>query len=66
MYQGLVIIVKVGNEERKTPQTVGVRQGDILSPILYLFMMFVFAEALEYEGGKSGMRQAEFVRVLQD
>ena len=47
MYQNLVVIVKVGNEERKIPQTVGVRQGDNLSPVLFLFMMSAFAEALE-------------------
>ena len=29
-------------------------------------MMSAFAEALEYEWEKSGMRQAEFVRVSQD
>ena len=66
MYQDLVVIVKVGSEERKIPQTIGVRQGDNLSPVLFLFMMSAFAEALEYEWEKSGMRQAEFVRVSQD
>ena len=66
MYQDLVVIIKVGSEERKIPQTVGVRQGDNLSPVLFLFMMSAFAEVLEYEWEKSGMRQAEFVRVSQD
>ena len=66
MYQDLVVIVKVGNEGRKIPQTVGVRQGDNLSSVLFLFMMPAFAEAPEYEWEKSDMRQAEFVRVSQD
>ena len=66
MYQDLVVIVKVGNEERKIPQTVGVRQGDNLSPVLFIFMMSTFAEALENEWGKNSMRQAEFVRVSHD
>ena len=66
MYQDLIVIVKVGNEERKILQTVGVRQGDNLSPVLFLFMMFAFAEALENEWEKNGMRQAEFVRVSHD
>ena len=66
MYQDLVVIVKVGSEEREIPQTVGVRQGDNLSPVLFLFMMSAFAEALEYKWEKSGMRQAEFMKVSQD
>ena len=66
MYQDLVVIVKVGSEERKIPHTVGVRQVENLSPVLLLFMMSAFAKALEYEWEKRGMRQAEFVRVSQD
>ena len=66
MYQDLGVIAKVGNEERTIPQTVGVSQGDNLSPVLFVFMMSAFAEALEYEWEKSGMRQAEFARVSQD
>ena len=46
MYHDLVVIVKVGNKERKIPQTVGVRQGDNLSPALFIFMMSTFAESV--------------------
>ena len=45
MYQDLIVVVKVGKEERKASQTVGVRQGNHLSPALFLFMMSAFAEA---------------------
>ena len=66
MYQDLILVVKVGKEERKIPQTVGVRQGDNLSPVLFLFVMSAFAEALENEWGKNGMHEAEFARVSHD
>ena len=44
----------------------GVRQGDNLSPVLFLFMISAFAEVLETEWGKNGMHQAEFGRVPTD
>ena len=47
MYRNLSVITKVGSEKREIAQTVGVRQGDNLSPVLFLFMMSAFAEALE-------------------
>ena len=53
MYQDLIVVVKLEREEKKTPQIVGVRQGDNLSPVLFLFMMLAFAEALEDEWGKN-------------
>ena len=47
MYQNLSVIIKVGKEKREIKQKVGVRQGDTLSPVLFIFMMSAFAEALE-------------------
>ena len=49
MYRNLSVIIKVGSEKREIEQTVGVRQGDNLSPVLFLFMMSAFAETLENE-----------------
>ena len=66
MYQDLIVVVKVVKGERKILQTVQVRQGDNLSPIILLFMISAFAEALENEWEKNGMRQAEIMRVSQD
>ena len=60
------MIIKVGSEKREIEQTVGVRQGNNLSPVLFLFMMSAFAEALENEWEVKGVLQAEFVRVEQD
>ena len=66
MYRNLSVIIKVGSEKREIEQTVGVRQGDNLSPVLFLFMMSAFAEALENGWEAKGMCQAEFVRLAQD
>ena len=66
MYRNLSVIIKVGSEKREIAQTVGVRQGDNLSPVLFLFMMSAFAEALENKWKELGAPQAEFVRLEQD
>ena len=66
MYHKLSVIIKVGSKKREIEQTVGVRQGDNLSPVLFLFMMSAFAEALENEWEAKGVCQAEFVRMAQD
>ena len=49
MYQDLIVVVKVLKEERKTQQTVGLRQGDNLSLVIFLFVMSAFDESLEIE-----------------
>ena len=66
MYQNLIVVVKVRKEERKIPQTLGVKQGDNLSPVLFLFVISAFTEALENEWRKNGMHYAEFARVSHD
>ena len=66
MYRNLSVIIKVGSEKREIAQTVGVRQGDNLSPVIFLFMMSAFAEALENKWKELGAPQAEFVRLEQD
>ena len=37
MYQNLKVIIKVGSEKAEISQTIEVRQGDNLSPVLFLF-----------------------------
>ena len=39
-------------------QTVGVRQGDCMAPVLFLFMVMAFADTLEKEWVKSGLQMA--------
>ena len=49
LYTDLWVILKIGKEKKEIQQKVGVRQGDNMSPVLFLFMMAAFAETLENE-----------------
>ena len=49
MYSNLKVVLRIGKEMTKIDQTVGVRQGDPMSPVLFLFIMAAFAETLEQE-----------------
>jgi len=39
--------LKSKKEKVEIPQTVGVRQGDNMAPVLFLFLMTAFSETLE-------------------
>jgi hypothetical protein len=47
LYDSLINKVVIGSERTEIEQTVGVRQGDNLSPVLFLFVMSAFAESLD-------------------
>jgi len=47
LYTDLRVTLKIGKESTEIEQTVGVRQGDNLSPVIFLFVMTAFAEILE-------------------
>jgi hypothetical protein len=47
IYRNNTCVLKIENEIREIPQTVGVRQGDNMAPVLFLFLMTAFAETLE-------------------
>jgi len=40
-------------------QTVGVRQGDYMAPVLILFMVIAFTESLEKKWSKAGLHMVE-------
>ena len=46
-YQDLVVVLKIEKEVVELAQTVGVRQGDNMAPVLFLFLVSAFAETLE-------------------
>ncbi len=54
-YQDLVVVLKIEKEVVEIPQTVGVRQGDNMAPVLFLFLMSAFAETLEAEWKQAGI-----------
>ena len=47
MYQDLKIVLKIGKTKETMIQTVGVRQGDCMALVLFLFMVMAFSETLE-------------------
>ena len=47
MYEGMFVKLKVRKEERCIPYTLGVQQGNNMTPILFLFPMRAFGEILE-------------------
>ena len=53
MYQDLKIVLKIGKIEEKMSQTVGVRQGDCMAPVLFIFMEIAFSETLQKEWMKA-------------
>eukprot|EP00978_Attheya_sp_CCMP212_P019956 scaffold56669_cov57-Attheya_sp.AAC.5 len=50
LYKVTSVNLKVGKaDSRSIPYTVGVKQGDAMAPILFLFLIQAFAETLEEE-----------------
>ena len=47
IYRNNTCVLKIENKIREIPQTVGVRQGDNMAPVLFLFLMTAFAKTLE-------------------
>ena len=63
LYTDIIVTLQIGKEKAEIPQAVGVRQGDNLSPVLFLFLMSAFAKTLEAEWKAAGISTAEFKRV---
>jgi hypothetical protein len=55
MYTNLVIGLKIENKVEEILQEVGVRQGDNMAPVLFLFLMSAFSETLEIEWRNAGI-----------
>ncbi len=59
LYSDLRITLKIGKETTDIQQTVGVRQGDNLSPVIFLFIMTAFAETLDKKWTQAGLPRIE-------
>ncbi len=55
--------MKIGREKAEIDQEVGVRQGDNVSSVIFLFLMSAFAETLEKEWKQSSLPEAIFKNV---
>ena len=55
VYTDLKVVLKIRKIEESISQTIGVRQGDYMVPILFLIMVMVFTETIELEWIKEGL-----------
>jgi hypothetical protein len=63
LYSDLTVTINVEGQKIVIPQTCGVRQGDNLSPVLFLFVMSAVAECLNKEIDDSEIKKVECRRV---
>jgi hypothetical protein len=47
IYRNKTCVLKIKNEVTKISQSIGVRQGDNMAPVLFLFLMTAVTETLE-------------------
>jgi hypothetical protein len=57
--------VKIGREKAEIDQEVGMRQGDNVSPVIFLFLMSAFLETLEKEWKQSGLPETTFKNMTR-
>ena len=57
LYSNLRVIINIDGKALSIPQTSGVRQGDNLSPVLFLFIMSAVAETLDIELEKNNIEK---------
>jgi hypothetical protein len=55
MYTDLVVVLKIEKEIQEILQNVGVRQGNNMAPVLFLFLMSAAAKTLEVKWCKTGI-----------
>ena len=60
LYKDAEIKIKIGKEEQTIPYSVGVKQGDTMAPVLFLFLMQALPETLEKERKKNNITIPEF------
>ena len=52
MYKNSTVGLKIGKADPNITFEVGVKQGDSMAPVLFLFLIMGFAETLENNGKK--------------
>ncbi|KAL7426668.1 hypothetical protein ACHAXH_000417 [Discostella pseudostelligera] len=63
LYTNLVVSLKIGKEKSDITQSVGVRQGDNLSPVIFLLIMAAFSETLEANLTTANIPKTRFHRA---
>ena len=62
MYANTKVRLIIGKIDTSIPFTVGVKQGDSMAPVLFLFLVMAFAETLEKEWDKAKLTKPRFSR----
>jgi hypothetical protein len=62
LYTDLKVVLKLGKLKTEILQEVGVRQGDNMAPVLFLFLMTAFADLIEVQFTRAGILRPEMVR----
>ena len=62
MYTDLVVVLKIGISIAEISQEVGVRQGNNMAPVLFLFLMSAFAKSLAFIWEENGLENVELKR----
>ena len=62
MYINNKVRLIIGKIDTSIPFEVGVKQGDSVAPVLFLFLMMAFAEVIEQDWDKNGIEKIEFKR----
>ena len=62
MYENCVVRLIIGKIDTSIPFKVGVKQGDSMAPVLFLFLIMAFAETLEKEWKNNRLTKATFSR----
>ena len=60
MYSNNKVRLIIGKIDIHIPFEVGVKQGDSVAPVLFLFLMMAFAETIEKEWDRHGIQKLEF------
>ena len=62
MYSNNKVRLIIGKFDTSIPFEVGVKQGDSVAPVLFLFLMMAFVEVIEQEWDKHGIKKIELKR----
>ena len=62
MYSNNKVRLIIGKIDTSIPFEVGVKQGDSVAPVLFLFLIMTFAEVIEQEWDKHRIKKIEFKR----
>ena len=61
MYDKRIVKLIIGKVETSIDFKVGVKQGDSMVPVLFMFLMMAFSETIEDKWTALGLNKAQFV-----